>query len=69
MMNGIVFLCLFGVGRFSSAGCLKVMSKTTQENAGEERITAKSKPMMNLVSRSRDPNVLATTASESPVKT
>ena len=27
-----------------------VMWKRTQENAGEERVTAKSKPMMNLVS-------------------
>ena len=47
------------------------MSKRTQEDASEERVTAKSKPMMNLVSRChvRDPNVLASTASESPVKT
>ena len=42
------------------------MSKRTQEDAGEERVTAKSKPMMNLVSRCRvrDPTVLASTASE-----
>ena len=47
------------------------MSKRTQEDAGEERVTAKSKPMMHLVSRyhERDPNVLASTASENPVKT
>ena len=47
------------------------MSKRTQEDAGEERVTAKSKPMMNLASRysARDPDVLASTASESPVKT
>ena len=47
------------------------MSKRTQEDAGEERVTAKSKRMMNLVSRYRvrDPNVLASTASESLVKT
>ena len=44
------------------------MSKRTQEDAGERRVTAKSKPMMNLVSRCsvRNPNVLASTASESP---
>ena len=44
------------------------MSKRTKEDAGEEKVTAKSKPMMNLVSRCsiRDPNVLACTASESP---
>ena len=47
------------------------MSKRTQEDAGEERVTAKSKPMIHLVSRysARDPNVLASTASESPGKT
>ena len=47
------------------------MSQRTQEDAGEERVTTKSKPMMNLVSRCsvRDPNVLASTASESPEKT
>ena len=51
--------------------CLEVMYKRTHEDAGEERVTAKSKPMMNLVSRCsvRDPNVLAFTASESPEKT
>ena len=47
------------------------MSKRTQEDAGEERVTAKSKPMTNLVSRCRvrDPTVLASTASENPVNT
>ena len=47
------------------------MSKRTQEDAVEEGVTAKPKPMTNLVSRCRvrDPNVLAFTASESPAKT
>ena len=47
------------------------MSKRTQKDSGEERLTAKSKPMMNLVSRcsERTPDVLASTASESSVKT
>ena len=48
------------------------MSKRTQEYAGEEeRVTTKSKPMMNLVSRCsvRDSNVFASSASESPGKT
>ena len=64
-------LCLFNISHFSSTNCLEVMSKRTQEDAGEERVTAKSKPMINLVSRCsvRDPNVLASTASETPVKT
>ena len=60
-------LCLFNIGHFSSINSLEAMSKRTQENVGEERVTAKSRPMMNLVSRYRvrDPNVLASTASES----
>ena len=44
-------LCLFNVSHFSCTNCLEAMSKRTQEDAGEERVTAKSKPMMNLVSR------------------
>ena len=42
-------LCLFSISHFSSIKCLEVMSKRTHEAAGEERVTAKSKPMMNLV--------------------
>ena len=62
-------LCLFNISHFSSKECSEMMSKRTQKDAGEERVTAKSKPMMNLVSRysARDPDVLASTASESPV--
>ena len=63
--------CLFNISHFSSINCSEVMSKRTQKDSGEERVTAKSKPMMNLVSRCsvRDPDVLASTASESPGKT
>ena len=70
-MSGTIFLCLFNISHFNSTDCSEVMSKRTQEDAGEERVTAKSKPMMNLVSRChvKDPNVLASTASESPEKT
>ena len=59
------------IDHFSSINNLEAMSKRTPEDAGEEGVTAKSKPMMNLVSRYsvRDPNVLASTASESLVKT
>ena len=64
-------LCLFNISHFSSINCSEVMSKRTQKDSGEERVTAKSKPMMNLVSRcsERTPDVLASTASESPGKT
>ena len=49
VMNGIIFF-LFNISHFSSTNCIEVMSKRTQEDAGEERVTAKSKPMMNLKS-------------------
>ena len=47
------------------------MGKRLQQDSGEERVTARSRPMMNLVSpcSERTPNVLASTASESPGKT
>ena len=64
-------LCLFNTSHFSSTDCFEVMSKRTQKGSGEERVTAKSKPMVNLVSRrsERTPDVLPSTASESPGKT
>ena len=64
-------LCLFNISHFSSTNCSEVMSERTQEDADEERVTAKSKPMVKLVSRcsERNPDVLPSTAAESPVKT
>ena len=69
--NGIIFLCSFNISHFSFTSCLEVMSKRTQEDASEERVTAKSKPMMNLIARSseRVPSAQSSTASESPEKT
>ena len=48
-----------------------VMNPNNFFDAGEERVTAKSKPTINLVSRYsvRDPNVLASTASGSTGET
>ena len=59
------------ISHFSSTACSEVVSKRTQKDSGEERVTAKSKPMMNLVSRcsERIPDVLPSTASGSPGKT
>ena len=44
-----------------SAECSGVVSKRTQKESGEERVTANSRPMMNLVARcsERTPDVLA----------
>ena len=44
-------LCVINISHFSSINCLEAMPNRTRENAGEERVTAKSRPMMNLVSR------------------
>ena len=71
MMKGIIFCVCLTSAIFNSTDCYEVMSKRKQKDSGEERVTAKSKPMMNLVSRcsERTPDVLASTASESPGKT
>ena len=58
--------CLFNVSHFSFADCSEVMSKRTQEESGEERVTAKSRPMMSLIARA--PSALSSSASESPEK-
>ena len=44
-------LCLFNISHFSSTVCSEAMAKRSQQDSGEKRVTAKSKPMMNLVSR------------------
>ena len=70
-MNGIIF-CVCSTSAISVPSIvLKRCRKKRKKMQGEERVTAKSKPMMNLVSRRsvRDPDVLASTASECPVKT
>ena len=69
-MSGTI-VSLFNNSHFSSITSVKAMSKRTQEDAGEQRVTAKCNPMTSLVSRCRvrDPTVLASTASENPVNT
>ena len=44
-------LRLFNISNFSSTSCQQAMSKRTQERTGEERVMAKSKPTVHLVSR------------------
>ena len=41
-------LCLFNISHFSSTVCSEAMAKRSQQDSGEERVTAKSKPMMSL---------------------
>ena len=44
-------LCLFNISHFSPTVSSAAMAKRSQQDSGEERVTAKSKPMMNLVAR------------------
>ena len=44
-------LCLFNIRHFSFRVCSEVKSKRTQKESGEERVTAKSRPMMSLMAR------------------
>ena len=46
-------LNLFNISLFSSTACTAAMAKRAQQGSGEERVTAKSRPMMNLTARMR----------------
>ena len=60
-------LSLFNISHFSSTVCSAAMAKRAQQESGEERVTAKSRPMMNLTARM--PSVVSSSTSSSPVKT
>ena len=59
-------LCLFNISHFSSTVCSDTMAKRSQHDSGEERVTAKSRPMMNLIARA--PSHVSSSTSVSPVK-
>ena len=59
-------LCLFNVSHFSSTVCSDTMAKRSQQESGEERVTAKSRPMMNLIART--PSFVSSSTSVSPGK-
>ena len=59
-------LTLFNISHFSSTACLAAMAKRSQQDSGEERVTAKSKPMMNLIART--PSFVSSSTSVSPGK-
>ena len=44
-------LSLFNISHFSTTICSAAMAKRVQQESGEERVTAKSRPMMNLTAR------------------
>ena len=62
-MSGIICLSLFDISHFSSTVCSAAMAKRIQQESGEERVTAKSKPMMNLSARM--PSVVSSSTSSS----
>ena len=59
-------LCLFNIIHFSSTVCSDTMAKRSQQDSGEERVTAKSRPMMNLIART--PSHVSSSTSVSPGK-
>ena len=59
-------LCFFNISHFSSTVCSDTMAKRSQQDSGEQRVTAKSRPMMNLTART--PSLLSSSTSVSPVK-
>ena len=59
-------LNLFNISHFSSTVCSAVMAKRIQPESGEERVTAKSRPMMNLTART--PSFVSSSTSVSPGK-
>ena len=42
---------LFSISHFSSSVCSAAMAKRIKQESGEETVTAKSRPMMNLTAR------------------
>ena len=60
-------LNLFNICHFSSAVCTAAMAKRAQQESGEERVTAKSRPMMNLTVRM--PSVVSSSTSSNPGRT
>ena len=59
-------LCSFNTSHFSPTVSSAAMAKRSQQDSGEERVTAKSKPMMNLVARM--PSFVSSSTSVSPGK-
>ena len=60
-------LSLFNICHYSSTVCSAAMAKRVQQESGEERVTAKSRPMMNLTARM--PSIVSSSTSSNPGKT
>ena len=62
-----LLLNLCNISHFSSTACTAAMAKRAQQESGEERVTAKSRPMMNLTARM--PLVVSSSTSSNPGRT
>ena len=60
-------LTLFNISHFRSTACTAAMAKRAQRESGEGRVTAKSRPMMNLTARM--PSFVSSSASSKPGRT
>ena len=60
-------LTLFNITHFNSTACIAAMAKRAQQESGEGRVTARSRPMMNLTART--PSFVSSSASSNPVRT
>ena len=60
-------LTLFNISHFRSTACIAAMAKRAQQESGEGRVTAKSRPMMNLTART--PSFVSSSASSNPGRT
>ena len=60
-------LNLFNISHFRSTACTAAMAKRSQQESGEERVTGKSRPMMNLTARMA--SVVSSSTSSNPVRT
>ena len=60
-------LNLFNINHFSSTARTAAMAKRAQQESGEERVTAKSRPVMNLSARM--PSVVSSSTSSNPGRT
>ena len=63
--NHLLTLC--NISHFSSTSCIAAMAKRAQQESGEGRVTAKSRPMMNLTART--PSFVSSSASSNPGRT
>ena len=60
-------LTLFNISHFSFTACIAAMAKRAQQDSGEGRVTAKSRPMMNLTARTA--SIVSSSACTNPERT